>query len=972
MSSATQRRRRGRGTGLRGTLVERDTELAAITGAIGKVRAGFGGVVAVEGPAGTGKSRLLAVAGDLARKAGAQVLGATASDFERDFPFGVAIQLLEPRWTTADPHDRKALLQGAARHAAVLLDDQADPGALAPNDLAYLRIHGLFWLVCNLALERSGAPLVMLIDDVHWADKPSLRFLAYLAARIADVPVLIVLALRPGEATEDSQALLALHDDRASTVLPLRPLTSAGVEALVRVEFPDADDDFCHACAQVTKGNPFLVVELLAQVRANGNPPNGSTAALLSRITPETVLHAVVARLGRMPPAAGALATAAAILGEGTSLRHAALLAEVDLESAPKAADLLAGVHMLRAGAPLSFEHPLIASAILASMPPLARGAAHLRAAAILRDERAPAELVAAHLASSPPGGDASVVEFLRDAARHAVATGSPETAVRHLERALAEPPEPDTRPSVVGELAEAEALAGVAHAVERLAEAIDLTTDRERRAELTLALGRSLYAQERFGDAATAFDSGLGQDRPDDGLAAELEALYISAGSLASTRSEAALARSRNLSGRIQEPLRAEQLAALAHIAARSSNDGRPRSEVRDLADSAWRDGAMLKADPSSGPVLPLLTAALLFVDELERGIEICESAFARGLAQDSPRLTATANYCRAFLLCEQGRIPEATADAQAADSGGLAGRQFYLPSISAALAFCCLQRGLLAEADAMLTDVADPETRRSLDYPWSLELRAKLRLAQQRPEDALRDATEAGRYLKAAFPSSASCAVPWRSTCALAWLALGDSPRAKDSAEAELAIALRVDATRLVIRDMRVLALAQRGDQGIELLRTATDLGSRTPPRLEQLEALVDLGGALRRANQRAEARGPLQKAITLSHELGAVAVLQRAQTELAATGARPRHLLLRGTEALTPRERRVAELAAQGLTTRQMAQVLFVTPKTIEYHIRHIYEKLDVRSRTDLARVLAVPHPSAHDADHQTIGP
>ena len=191
---------------------------------------GAGSVVVIEGPAGKGKSRLLTIAGDMAREAGAQVLGAHGSELERDFPFGVAIQLFEPLWIAAAPEARAALSAGPARWAADLLAGIPPDSAELPGDQGYSVIHGLFWLASNLIAlpesESAAVPLAMLVDDLHLADRPSLRFLAYLADRIADLPVLLVLTIRQGEEAADQRALMALRDAADDAIL--RPDRSAG------------------------------------------------------------------------------------------------------------------------------------------------------------------------------------------------------------------------------------------------------------------------------------------------------------------------------------------------------------------------------------------------------------------------------------------------------------------------------------------------------------------------------------------------------------------------------------------------------------------------------------------------------------------------------------------------------------------------------------------------------------------------
>jgi DNA-binding CsgD family transcriptional regulator len=184
-----------------------------------------------------------------------------------------------------------------------------------------------------------------------------------------------------------------------------------------------------------------------------------------------------------------------------------------------------------------------------------------------------------------------------------------------------------------------------------------------------------------------------------------------------------------------------------------------------------------------------------------------------------------------------------------------------------------------------------------------------------------------------------------------------LGDRGRAIDIAAEALARAERTDVLHLRIRARRVLGLCDQGSRGLRSLRAAVRLGADAPSRLETMRALVDLGAALRRENRRTDARAPLQRAADMAHRGGAVALAERARIELAASGARPRRdALLSGPGSLTPSERRIAELAATGQSNREIAQALFVTPKTVEYHLRNAYRKLDIQTRTELAGALA----------------
>jgi DNA-binding CsgD family transcriptional regulator len=951
----TPTRRRTRDVGLRGLLVERERELAAIEDGLGAAEDGNGSTILIQAPAGAGKSRLLTVAGDIAREAGIRVLGAYASELEQAFPFGVALQLFEPLWHASTTDDRASLLDGPARAAGVLLDG-GPSDTPSPAEQGYPLIHALFWLARNLA---SSEPIVMLIDDAHWSDPSSLRFLAYLADRLATLPVALIAAVRQGESAADDQALAALKSASETRIICPGPISAAGVESLVRVEFPEAEDGFVSACARVTHGNPLLLAELLAHVRADQRRPDSGTAARLTDLAPEAIVDSVVARLGTMPAAARTLACAVSVLGDGASLHHAARLAGLDLQATAEAGDRLAETHMLRAGAPLSFVHPLIRSAVEASLSPLARGHAHRRAATILREDGCPPETVAAHLLISPAADDQDAIETLHAAADKALASGSADSAVRLLTRALAERPRAEARPELLATLAQAEALEDMPGSADRLTEAIRLTRSPPLRAKYALAQGRAHYARGSYEEAAEVLDHAMsGVDLEDGEIRAELSAAYVSAASLVPDLTGEASIRRRRLVDELHDPPTDGQRAALAHVALQAALVGEPRPAVSELVERAWGDGALLESEATAALGLPLLSGALLFADELERDVQICDAALDATPHNLSPIAFATASCCRAWPLYEQGRIVEAAADG-AAGLDSLSHSQPQIRTAYGALACCHIQRGSLEQAERMLMMVED-EAGNALRHPFLLEIRAQLRLAQHRPQEALEDAVRSGQWLHSDFGASCPGATTWRSTAALAHLALGEADRATELAAEELEQAKRIGITRVVIRDLRVLGLAAGGKPGIALLTEAVHVGETYPQRLEYIRALVDLGAALRRANRRAEARAPLRKGLELSHRGDATALAERARIELAATGARPRRVMLTGVDSLTPSERRVADLAAQGLTTRQIAQALFVTPKTVEYHLRHTYQKLDVSSRSELAEELSKANP------------
>lgn len=211
-------------------LTEREAELSTVERCLLAARNGTGRVVLIEGPAGGGKTSLLSAAHQMADRLDMQVLSAAGSQLERGFPFGVAIQLVEPGWTAVDEEERSALNAGPARLAAQLLDGTLLQTPALGSDHSYPVIHGLFSLVSNLASHISGRSrtgLAVLVDDLQHADRSSLRFLAYLAVRLADLPIALVVAVREGEAPGDPVAVWTIQNGPDATVLYPRP--SAGM-----------------------------------------------------------------------------------------------------------------------------------------------------------------------------------------------------------------------------------------------------------------------------------------------------------------------------------------------------------------------------------------------------------------------------------------------------------------------------------------------------------------------------------------------------------------------------------------------------------------------------------------------------------------------------------------------------------------------------------------------------------------------
>jgi hypothetical protein len=438
-------------------LLQRDAELRAVEELLESARAGIGRLLLLEGHAGIGKSALLDAAVAQALASGSTVMRARASELESDFAFGVALQLFEPLLAGSDDEAHDRLLAGSAALAGPLLERPTSWIGDEADERSYAVIHGLFWLLSNLA---ESAPVMIAIDDAHWADRTSLRLLLYILQRVGAMNVAIVVARRLGEpgAPDDLLGQIAAH---ASSV-PVRPraLTRDGARELVARKLPAADDAFADACWRMTEGNCFLLGELIRAVAAQGWEPTQANAARIGTLAPDAVLRAVAVRLMRLSDDAAGVARAVAVLGDDAEMRHVATLTGRDAVHVAAAADALAAGEILRPPdrGVLRFAHPLLASAVYADVGAGERAALHRRAAEILHDESVPAERVAAHLLPSAGSGEGWVVEVLCDAARHALLDGAPESAASYLRRALDEPPSAAARTGVLRRLGLSEA----------------------------------------------------------------------------------------------------------------------------------------------------------------------------------------------------------------------------------------------------------------------------------------------------------------------------------------------------------------------------------------------------------------------------------------------------------------------------------------------------------------------------------
>jgi DNA-binding CsgD family transcriptional regulator len=951
-------------------LLERSEELARIESALAEARTGRGTFVLIEGPPGIGKTALLAAARTAAADGGMRVLRSRGAELERDFAFGLVRQLFEPPLAAASELERADLLQAAAGVAAGLLGLPGAPPAEGPPasgvDPSFAVLHGLYWLCANLT---AVGPLCVVVDDAHWADAASLRYLAFLLTRLQELDAALVVATRPLEAGTDAELLATVTTDPSADVIRLPPLTRAAVAQLVESSLAGVPDPvFVDACLRATRGTPFLMRVLLEALSEGGIAPTAEAALQVERIGARTVGHSIRLRLRRLPEHAWRLARALAVLEQG-DLLQAARLAELDEAEAFDAAELLAAAGILEPGRPLTFVHPIVRTGIYSDLTSTERADSHRRAARVLAEQPGTNERVAKHLLATEPTGDSWVVERLLEAARAAERNGAPDSAAAFLRRVLAEPPAPRDHYGLLLDLGVAEASAGLADWPEHLQRAMDTAPDGPSIAEAAMVLAYALIRAQRFAEAVEVLDRvALSLEPHDAELALRLEAAAVFPALNDPTTAPSMKLRLEALRKRAASHPAAppDLLAALAYCFVLTNVHAEVGADLATralLAGSSASTGSGNRPRFSFSAWFSMATFSLFWAERYAQVRPLLDASIAQARANgDSSRL-ASGLANRGWLALRRGDLIAAEADTRTAFAAtALPAPPFSRVLNGGVLIEALVDQGELDAATQVLRTLASEAENGSLVAALLRFARGRLRVEQRRVAEGLADFLAVGALVTRAMITCPSF-LPWRSQAGLAHLALGQPESAERLTGEELELAQAFGAPRALGVAKRAAGVIAGGDGGASLLREAIDAFERGDARLERARALADLGALLRRRNRRTEARELLREALDVAHRSGAKTLADQAETELRATGARPRRVVLTGLDSLTASERRIAELASQGLTNREIAQTLFVTARTVEGHLTSVFRKLRVDSRDELPAVLtgSVPVPA-----------
>ncbi len=913
-------------------LIERLGDLAPIEEALEGAAAGEGSLALISGPAGIGKTALLGAAGELARSRGFALLSATATELERGFPFGVARQLYQ-----------RAHAEAGEQKSSGAVDSLFAPVGSGGDglDVSFQVLDGLYWLVADLAQE---APLLILVDDVQWCDEPSLRHFLYLARRLEDLGVFLLQAERSGEPPH--AALEDLRDVAALRLEPA-PLSLDGVGELVRRALGQAPSSvFASTCLEQTGGYPLYLGELLHVAQERGIDPDDDAAGEIENVDAENLARHVWRRIEAVGGDAPTVVGLVSILGERADPGRIGLLSELPAATAAEILERLAEQGVLEGQDPPRFTHPVVRASVESRLSSGLLDTWHRGAARLLDRESADIREIAGHLMKCHPEGDEWVVGRLREFAGAVLGPGAPESAALALRRALAEPPAEGVRIPLLRELARAEDVSGdSAAALAHLGQALKLTEDGRERAELAIDQAQVLAQASSFVDAVQALEAALvALDGSDRDLEERIDAELITYAMFSADVRERGLRRLARYEGRVPDGPAAQPV--LTAMALASMLTKQPATDGAALAERAMLAGGVR----SAGFGIETWTAAawvMIFADRPDLAQLHCERELPAVRRQGHPREIFAIESTLACAALRRGDIASAASRAQTSLAIGDRGPHEAWGHGVNALAL--LDAGDLDGAEQALGAASPEHWDEQTDGSFSLlYARAQLRTIQGRFDEAGADLDELRRRAEALGPGFRTFDDIWRVPGATLAHRRGEVERARALAAEELEYARYFGGAGYLGQVLRTAAAVGEPEPALELLRESVELLAPSQFRLEYARSLVELGAALRRRGERAAAREPLAEGLDLAYRCGAGAVVTQALAELRACGARPRRPVRDGVEALTPSETRVALLAVEGRTNREIAQELYVTLKTAEGTLGRAYAKLGISGR------------------------
>jgi DNA-binding CsgD family transcriptional regulator len=882
---------------------------------------GHGRILVVEGHRGVGKSTFLSEAARHATARGFKVASGRGRAGEHAAP-GSAV------WA-------------AVIRCAPALSERRDAGELVASIL-------------------SLAPFALILDDAHLVDELSFRLIDELAERIRSRAAMIVIAATPH--LVDARALgviNALRTHEYATTIRLHALDDDAATDLIRAALPGADPDFCAECNELTGGNPFLLSELAAWVGANRiAPAAGAAHRALAPLPPLAIREFVRRQLDDIGTDARALAAAIAISERPLTLAQGARLAGLDGKQSLNAVEALLESGIAVPGEVLSFAAPLTADCLRAETPEAVAADLHRRVADMALSGDLSGASSSHHLLLAAPTGSTEVVDRLVELADGEVAGGNLGQARTLIRRAIAERAEErSATPHLVARLGLVDLLEGRPGSTPRLAAAIAGLDSSRDRADALLKLGVSQVAAGAPHAAWLSFDAARDLVDDADPLRARAEVSSLLTRLLVPEARDGAAARIEVLALAPEVESRPHGAELLMAHAWQRLCRGAPSVEVARLADRAL---AMPTPGPSINGYLGT-TGAILFaiVDDFDRAHRICDTCARAARERGLLLAERSIELARAVALLHQGRLLDAADLARSLLGSDNGSHRFHAAEASAILASALHEQGNHDEAEqiirAALAAAPADEPRGLL----LLEVSARVSLERGELAQALRLVAEA-QSLATALGVANPALVAWQPTAARCYKAVGQSRRGAALAQEALEVAESFGMPRAIALALRTKASIEGPPGEIDLLKAALEVTETSDAELERAKVLLSYGDALHRAGRDELARKPLRAGIGLADRLGAKSISRRGLATLRAAGGRPRRTRMAGPEALTPAERHVVDLAAAGATNREIAEALVITRKTVEWHLKKVFVKLDISSRDQIPEVMESERP------------
>ncbi|MFE5867991.1 ATP-binding protein [Streptomyces roseifaciens] len=876
-------------------LFERELELQAAEQAVQRLcgtategRPRLGGLLLYSGEAGLGKTALLTETRRMAIEAGkCTVLFARGSESAQPVPFHVVRQLLQPVLAPMSESDRKEMLGGWYEIAGPALGIAPPVG---PQDPVGVR-DGIDWLVTQLATRQE--PVVLMIDDAHWADAESLAWLSFFAVRLQETPLLAVIAYRPVELEENAPGFHDLVTGRSSRPVELRALTPEAVNRLVHGSFPDrADAPFCREVWAVTGGNPYETVELVAKANDRGLKPVEESASLLRDLGATARGSGLVSRLERLGTAVTRFAWAAAVLNTEIQPSLAANLAGMGPAQAAECADKLRHARILTGAIDLEFVHPLIATAIYASIPPATRTAMHGQAAWSVTEAGLGPAAASRHLLEVHPDHDSELVEQLRVAAREHLAVGAPDAARRCLDRALQEPPPEEERAAVLYELGCAALLTSPSTTVNHLKTALSLPhLTEELRVDATYRLSQAYAHNSQLREAAEVVKEQAERTPPGAGRMRLQAAHYLWQG--IQVEEQDSQARSRRIA-ELAERIRGRDNTERTLLALRGF-DGMIRGEdavqvvehiERALVDGRLAEGMGWTNTEWGFEVPSIIGITFAYTDRLDHAEELFKDAVrAFEISGWSGGHLAFAHDFLGLVHRRRGELDEA----EALLREGLRLGKRLGPGLPIHWDGACLlidtllARGRVDEAQAFAEEngFQAPYTP-AIVLPDAACLAGRLLLAQGRKKEAVTELEAAGRRLDERGRNNTVWA-PWALDLAVA-VKDEEPERARALADKAVRNAARFGTDTAIGDALRRAALVAEPDEALVKLGQAVVHLRRSPCKYEFAAALVAHGSALLRADRPAEATERLREGLEAAQQCAADGLVAAARADLA----------------------------------------------------------------------------------------